>query len=429
MEDIILTVSKNLVIKDPSGEYTREHLANAVGYWTNFIKENDTGYPFGLLHAGGSTSFSSIAVLLALIDYGKDYVKLDSSDIIGSMKLAENNFGGFGKIFVVGYNVEIPKEEFRGSNRIVLADQFQTIDYGIPHSLEICFRESNSKYSFTSGTTGKKKLIKTSVGYDALSVIVAIDEYMHDDDYCVFSHDMAHVGVHSTAILPAVFGASVISLVGAKEWTKEIVNATHSQFFYTMVDKHPMPKCDKLKYVTTGGDFLKPKLIQHLLDAGVQEIIDIYGLTEASPPLAVRYVTDISKSIDPFDIINNHYSYELNEHDSTLTIVRPNGEKHGSGDIVRLDGNKLTYIGRLYDHVWVRVNGTQMFLSEFKQLFERETGVLNYFINYNGTDNPKINIILGDYSKTADFIKTFNAVLDIDVVDNVPTADGIKTTR
>lgn len=430
MEDIVLTVSSNLVIKDPQGEYTREQLANAVGYWKNFIAENDNGYPFGIVYAGGSTSFSAIAVLLALIDYGKDYVKIDPYlPIIDYVKTAETYFSGFGKVFVVGTNIRIPTEEYRGSNRIVLADEVDINNVGYVHDLSIRFREHNYKYSFTSGTTGKPRLIKTSVGHDALSIQIAIDEYISPDDYCVFSHGMSHVGVHSTAILPAVFGASVLSFASPVNWETEILNATHSQFFYTMVDSHAMPKCTKLKYVTTGGDYLKPRLMHHLFDGGVQTIVDIYGLTEASPPIAVRYINSVDDADKKFDIINHHYQYSVSRDNNLLRIVRPNGEVFPSGDVVDLENNQLRYIGRLSSVNWIRVNGVKTVLGEFKRMLENATNIVNYFINCDNGENPYINITSKDYHMLVEFIKQNNVVLDIDVVDIVPTADGIKTTR
>ncbi len=430
MEDITLTVSNNLIIRDPAGEYTRGDLASAVGYWKQFIADNDNGYPFGIVYAGGSTSFSAVAVLLALIDYGKDYVKIDPYlPIIDYVKSAENNFGGFGKVFVVGYDIRIPEEDFRGSNRIVLADRHSATEYSLPHSLDITFREHNYKYSFTSGTTGKPKLIKTSVGYDALSIRVAISEYMQQDDYCVFSHGMSHVGVHSTAILPAVFGASVLSFANHDNWESEMLQATHSQFFYTMVDSHKMPKCTKLRYVTTGGDYLKPKLLEHLFNGGAQTVVDIYGLTEASPPLAVRYINSLSETDKRFDIINHNYRYSVNTTSGLLLIERPNGVKFSSGDIVDLEENTIRYVGRLLDTNWIRVDGIKMLAGHFKTMLETDTGILNYFINFDNGNNPLINITSKDYASLAEYVRQKNIVVDIDVVDTVPTADGIKTTR
>jgi len=430
VEDIVLKVSKNLIIRDPAGEYTREQLAAAVGYWKQFIADNDNGYPFGIVYAGGSTSFSSVAVLLALIDYGKDYVKIDPYlPIIDYVKSAETNFGGFGKVFVVGYDIKIPEEDFRGSNRIVLADQHPATKYAVPHSLDITFREHNYKYSFSSGTTGKPRLIKTSVGYDALSIRIAIDEYIRPDDYCVFSHGMSHVGVHSTAILPAVFGASVLSFANHDNWESEMLKATHSQFFYTMVDTHKMPKCTKLRYVTTGGDYLKPKLLEHLFDGGAQTVVDIYGLTEASPPLAVRYINNLSETDKRFNIINHHYRYSVNSTSGLLLIERPNGVQFPSGDIVDLHDNQIRYVGRLLDTNWIRVDGIKMLTGHFKTMLETDTGILNYFINFDNGDNPLINITSKDYATLADYVRQKSIVIDIDVVDTVPTADGIKTTR
>jgi hypothetical protein len=190
-----------------------------------------------------------------------------------------------------------------------------------------------------------------------------------------------------------------------------------------------MPKCTKLKYVTTGGDYLKPRLMHHLFDGGVQTIVDIYGLTEASPPLAVRYINSVDDADKKFDIINHHYQYSVSRDNNLLRIVRPNGEVFPSGDVVDLENNQLRYIGRLSSVNWIRVNGVKTVLGEFKRMLENATNIVNYFINCDNGENPYINITSKDYHMLVEFIKQNNVVLDIDVVDIVPTADGIKTTR
>jgi hypothetical protein len=68
-------------------------------------------------------------------------------------------------------------------------------------------------------------------------------------------------------------------------------------------------------------------------------------------------------------------------------------------------------------------------LGEFKRMLENATNIVNYFINCDNGENPYINITSKDYHMLVEFIKQNNVVLDIDVVDIVPTADGIKTTR
>ncbi len=166
-----------------------------------------------------------------------------------------------------------------------------------------------------------------------------------------------------------------------------------------------------------------------MFNGGAQTVVDIYGLTEASPPLAVRYINNLSETDKRFDIINHNYRYSVNTTSGLLLIERPNGVKFSSGDIVDLEENTIRYVGRLLDTNWIRVDGIKMLAGHFKTMLETDTGILNYFINFDNGNNPLINITSKDYATLADYVRQKSIVIDIDVVDTVPTADGIKTTR
>ena len=76
-KEITLTVNDNLVIKDYSSQYTRQDLSKSVAYWLNKINQISDQRPLDICFAAFSTTFQTVAVLLAIISSGRNYYKFD----------------------------------------------------------------------------------------------------------------------------------------------------------------------------------------------------------------------------------------------------------------------------------------------------------------------------------------------------------------
>lgn len=423
MKDIELSVSPDLVIKYKNKIYTREQLSRSVAYWYDIVEKLDDR-PIGIYFSEGGTTYQTIAFLLAAISVGKEYYKMDS--------LIDDYPGGVSKIFVVGEEAHKLQDKLTDHVFVEASVNYMiSSTFDKEHSLKIKFRDDRNKYAKTSGTTGAPKFVKTKLSHDALSIQCAIDNYFYPDDYCVFSHNMSHVGVHSTAIFPAIFKARVLSLTSHKEWKTEILNATHTQYFYVMMnisaEKFPKNHTHKIRTVTTGGDFLKPELVKYLLDSGAERIIDIYGLTEASPPLAIREIRSIEDLDKKFIWVNKHFKY-FNASDTTLFIIRPDCSILKTTDVMTSENEMLTYRGRVYSEL-IRCHDILYSIMDFRVLMESATGVIDYYLDIRSRDFSKIYVLEKDYESIRSFVSNSRVVLEVVLVKKLPTKGGIKYTR
>ena len=72
-KDITLTVGPHLTVNDYSGDYTRNDLARSVAYWLDIINSVSNPRPLAICFGVGSTTFQTVAVLLAVIASGRNY--------------------------------------------------------------------------------------------------------------------------------------------------------------------------------------------------------------------------------------------------------------------------------------------------------------------------------------------------------------------
>lgn len=436
-KEIQIRVSDSLTIRDYSGTYTRDDLAKAVAYWKNKIDTVTDPRPIAICFGAGSTSFQTVAVLLALIDSGRSYYKFDqlapgaTKETIKYPKIE----GGVSCTIIAGS----VKTDFDYSNDpdVIEAEsslhQQQASNYNDSHSLTITFRLDQKRYNNTSGTsTGFPKLIEASVGNDGFSIQTAMNHYINEDDHCVFLHGMSHIGVHTTAILPSVFKAKYVTFAETNNvWLEKTKVANHCQFFYTMMDYNKLPNDHSIKTVTTGGDFLSPKLVEELiLNKGVERIIDIYGLTEAAPPLAIREITCLEDLEKPFTWVNDAYDCYIDE-SGTAVVIRPDGVHWPSYDLARYnkDTREFYYLGRHGSGARIRVKSMLLTTFEFRQMFEETTGLVNYFLDTTVQGVPKMMILHNDEPIVSNFIKEHEATIQIEIVNNFSTNGGIKNTR
>lgn len=434
MENKILTVSPDLIINDHNGSHTRDELAKAVSYWEDKINSVSDPRPIAICFGAGSTTFQTVALLLAIISSGRNYYKFDQLSpgaVKEDIKYPKIE-GGVSITFIAGsvktdfdYSndpdvVEIELEQFLSAAKT----------YERSHNLTFEFKQSQKRFNSTSGTTtGFPNLIEATVGNDGHSIKTAMDNYISTDDHCGFSHSMSHIGVHTTAILPSIFKAKTVSFIETSfEWQEKVADVTHTQFFYTMVDLYNFPDQHNVKTVTTGGDFLMPNLVNKLLSAGVEKIVDIYGLTEAAPPLAIREITCLGDMSKPFKWVNDAYECYIDER-GTAVVIRPDGVHWKANDLARYDSNtkEFYYIGRYGAGLRVRIQGLLFDTHDFKEKFESETMISNYFLDTT-SNIPKLLITAKDQLTAEKFINDFEVAVELHITDHFRTNGGIKNT-
>ena len=411
-------IRKDFILRYRRRDYTYTDIAQAVGYWLDKINNVGGDRPIGISYA--TLSFSSIAFLLALYKSGRSFMHLG---VIGNnvcdQLLQEQQLDA---IFVVGdlFHSNVKLDII--TNQLYHTDTwdhaYNCVHWQQPADLTIPFNNTQMIHAYTSGSTGRPKPVSMSSYYESLSIQHAMDLFFAKDDYCVFAHGMSHMGVHTTAILPGLFKARVVSLAD-HTWDEEMAHATHVQYFSTMTFLS-LPK--QLRVLTTGGNSLKSTFLNQInAQCQVDNIYDIYGLTECLPPLAVRNVKSIEDLSNPFTWINNHYCVTI-EH-GCIKILRPDGQIFVTSDQASINDDQLTFLGRAND--LIRVNGNLVTVEEFRQLFETETQVVNYVIeNRNG--EFVLHGLQQDCDAIINFVQRSNATVLAVFKNNLPTNGGIK---
>jgi len=171
-----------------------------------------------------------------------------------------------------------------------------------------------------------------------------------------------------------------------------------------------------------------PNLVNKLLDAGVEKIVDIYGLTEAAPPLAIRTITCLDDMSKPFKWVNDAYECYIDER-GTAVVIRPDGVHWKANDLARYDSNtkEFYYIGRYGAGLRVRIQGLLFDTHDFKEKFESETMISNYFLDTT-SNIPKLLVTAKDQQTAEKFIKDFEVTVDLHITDHFRTNGGIKNT-
>jgi len=401
------------------GWYDYNDLSTAVGYWVNFLQTRNTLLPLGVL-VSESITFSGVAFLLALYQTKTNFIYLPQHLNYINNEFQKNYNLDF-ELIVVGNNnnPNIPKltsstEDFFHASQM-FKQKFNSL-------LEFSFEDSHVISNLTSGTTDKPKLISTNAFKEGRSVQSAIDTYFDIDDICLFSHEMTHKGVHTTAILPALFSVKKLFLLTTQEWPRFIDQATHCQWFAIMKDFYKLTP--NLKKITFGGSKLSASTAEFILtQAPDATIYDIYGLTESLPPVAIRKVTRHNFPTQ-FEICQKELTVETDN--SRLCIIdNITGIKTKTGDIVnQIDNTHFEFIGR--DKKEVRINGSLVNVSTVGSMLEKEFST-NLF-SIDAIDETLVIQTIENSDVFRDWcidkkVEDFKII----IVESISTAGGIKT--
>lgn len=412
------SIRKDFILRYRRRNYNYKDLAQGVSYWLNQINTIDDVNPIGISYA--TLSFSSIAFLLALYKSQRPFTHLG---VIGKeVNDALIQAQGLSAVFVVGdlFHSNITLDVI--TDRIYHTDTwdhaYNCATWPGLEELEIPFTDKQIINAFTSGSTGKPSAVAMTSYIESLSIQLAMETFFVEDDYCVFSHGMSHMGVHTTAILPGLFRARIVSIAD-HTWHEEMTYATHIQFFSTM-NFLQLPK--NLRVITTGGNSLMSTFLDYIQSqCSVENIYDIYGLTECLPPLAVRTVNSITDLDKPFTWINTAYQAVIAG--DKIRITRPDGAVFVTSDLGSLVKDQLTFLGRASN--LIRLDGNLVTVKQFKQMFEKTTKILDYVLEYS---NNKfiLHVLLTDTDVVTSFIQKTGVNVFAKYHESLDTNGGIK---
>lgn len=412
------SIRKDFILRYRRRNYNYKDLAQGVSYWLHQINTIDNSNPIGISYA--TLSFSSIAFLLALYKSQRPFTHLG---VVGrEVNDALIQAQGLSAVFVVGdlfhSNVKLDVITDRIYHTDTWDHAYNCATWPGLEELEIPFTDKQTINAFTSGSTGKPSAVAMTSYIESLSIQLSIETFFVKDDYCVFAHGMSHMGVHTTAILPGLFRARVVSIAD-HTWHEEMTHATHIQFFSTMSFLQ-LPK--NLRVITTGGNSLKSTFLEYIQSQClVENIYDIYGLTECLPPLAVRTVNSVAELDKPFTWTNTNYQVDIQ--DNKIKITRPDNVVFITSDQGSLINNQLTFLGRVSN--LIRLDGNLVTVEQFKQIFEESTKILDYVLEYS--DNEFIlHVLLTNTDAVTSFIHQTGANVFAKYHEFLDTNGGIK---
>jgi AMP-binding enzyme len=422
-ETINFTIRPDFILRYNQKDYTYKELAQSVGYWVNYLNQIPD-IEISLAHSG--LSFSAVSLVLALYITKRSHSYLR----IVAGKLANNlpDNPSIHRVFILGETNHDPK--FQSIPYIYVRTDSWHHSWGCatwdqPADLSnIPFSKEQIISAYTSGTTSIPTLTTISAYTEAESIKVAQELFYEPNDYCVFLHGMAHKGVHTTAILPALFTARVLSLTDASTWDEEINKATITQYFYTMMKYFALPK--KIRTIITGGDMLKPELYNKIAtECKYDHLYDVYGLTECLPPLAIRDVQQQDDLSLPFIWVNKYYTF-VTDDNNNIIITRSDEVIYKTSDRAIKDGDLLYFKGRQVQHI--RVNGILTLIEQFKNRFEKETKIVNYVLNQE-VNGFVLYALTTDKDIVSQYIEKNQVEVSIVYQDILPTNGGIKHVK
>lgn len=412
-----LEVAPNLVIKFEGYTYSREDLARTVAYWVDFLDELPQDMP--MTETNLWSSFSGLAFKLALKISGRCY------EIVPCQMPELAEIAKTRRVFLVGnYLGFVWPNGHPSSPDMVWTDHPHHIwkQSRHPRLQDLCIPwRDNQVYSVkTSGSTGQPRAFRQTSYMESLSIDRAL-QYFSSDDYCVFNKGMAHVGVHTTAVFPAVFSAQTLSFTTPITWFTEIDHATHIQYFPIMQQHWRLPRT--CKTITTGGSMLTRDFVRFVLDnCKIDRFLDIYGLTECLPPLAIRNIS-CEDDVDSFSDWISEDDLPIVENEQ-LSIQRSDGLVIHTKDLADLDQKRIFIRGR--SSQMVRVAGRLLDGKDFDAAFKINTGIYQFAVRYAPDGTATMEVLREDYDRALIWIQKQEAEVQVIAVDHLATSGGIK---
>jgi acyl-CoA synthetase (AMP-forming)/AMP-acid ligase II len=402
-------------------------LSVSVGYWANFLKEkygaSDT--PIGIVQSG-ELSFSTMSFLLALYETKINYVLMPYYDYTVPNYCEKYILPNIQELIILGNN---SNNKIKALTRTVQTSDFhhtfRMFENPRYSPLEFEFNDTQKITTFTSGSTGPPRINVITADQEGRAILAAINEYFDKDDVCLFSHGLTHRGVHTTAILPALFSANTIMTGDPAEWEFLIKDATHCQWFATM--KTWCSLTPNIKKVTFGGSILSDSTADYIFSCCPDATIyDIYGLTESLPPVAIRKLTKDNRT-DVFRSCRPDLNIVVTSGNNLNIIDIQTDKKIKTGDVAeRISDTEFKFLGR--DKKAVRVNGELVNQSVMISRIGNEFDALSFSVSIK---NETLVIQVtneSDQEKLTNWC-TKNLVEDftVELVDNITTSGGIKT--
>lgn len=418
IRDDINVRNRSLITKQYK-DYKKNDLAKFVAFYLDLIlslKESKIGVRFGLL------TLPSVAFMLALHKSGIEYTLLYHN--------GDHNFDveneQFDKIFLVGtfgdsISLAVNKLVVRNPETFILTDtiRFEISALSYHRSDDLVFNFDKDKKTYVV-INKQSELLYPTEKIEGNSISAAMDNYFHDDDYCVLTRPFSHFGVATLSIYPAFFKVKNITLCPTfKDWREEYHNATHVHIDLKMMSGNcQLPK--KLRMLTSGGYNFNSECLQYVTSRSeIENIVDCFGTIYCPPPLAIKKLvsTDerlpfkwVHKFIKP-SLVNDKLAFTTVDGDIFNDMRTSSNGKITTTDVVFLDGDDFYFIGS--SERFVRMNHIRYPAEIFVKMFKDQTGISDVGVHYETIDNIENPVII--ISNAKDFETAYKFVEEFQV--------------
>jgi hypothetical protein len=412
-----INVRNRSLIDKKYKDYKKEDIAKFVAFYLDLIlsvNDDKIGVGFGLL------TLQSVAFMLALHKSGKEYTLLYHK--------GDHNFDDkkeyCDKIFLVGTfggGVKLGINQLIANNleTFILTDtpEFELSALLYHRSDDLIFNFDKNKKTYVV-IDKQIELLYPTEKIEGNSISAAMDNYFHEDDYCVLTRPFSHFGVATLSIYPAFFKAKNITLCPTfTDWREEYHNATHVHIDLKMMSGNcQLPK--KLRMLTSGGYNFNSECLHYVTSRSeIENIVDCFGTIYCPPPLAIKQLVSnyqnlpfkwINKFIKP-TLVNDTLAFTTVDGDIFNDIRTNTNGKITTSDIVVLDDDDFYFVGSAKR--FVRMNHIRYPAEIFEQLFRTRTGINDASLRYETIDNIENPVIIipniKDFATAYKFVDEF----------------------
>lgn len=412
-----INVRNRSLITKKYNDYKKEDIAKMVAFYLDLIlkvKEPKIGVALGLL------TLPSVAFMLALHKSGKEYILIyhdGNHNYDGKKELCD-------KIFLVGdygggVKSIIKKLQERHPGKFIPTDteEFEHKSLTYHRGDDLVFDYSKDKKTYVI-INKEIELLYPTEKIEGASISAAMDNYFHEDDYCVLTRPFSHFGVATLSIYPAFFKAKNITLCPTfSDWREEYHNATHVHIDLKMMSGScDLPK--KLRMLTSGGYNFNSECLEYVTSRSeIENIVDCFGTIYCPPPLAIKQLVS-GHTLLPFKWVNDFVKPTLVDEKLAFTTVEGNIfndmrlSKEGvitTLDKVTLVDNDFYFIGSAVQ--FVRMDHIRYPAQVFEQLFKNQTNIHDASLQYeiiDNIENPVIIVPAKDFKHALEFFEQFH---------------------
>lgn len=398
-------------------DYKKEDIARVVAFYLDLIlslKEDKIGIGFGLL------TLPAVAFMLALHKSGKEYTLI--------LDYGNHNFKDkkehFDKLFLVGVfgggpSLIVDRLIKRNPEQFILTDtpEFEELALTYHRLDDLIFDYSKDKKIYVL-VNKEEELLYPTEKIEGNSISAAMDNYFHEDDYCVLTRPFSHFGVATLSIYPSFFKVKNITLCPTfTDWREEYHNATHVHIDLKMMGGDcQLPK--KLRMLTSGGYNFNSECLNYVTSRSeIENIVDCFGTIYCPPPLAIKRLVSnyqnlpfkwINKFVKPV-LIDNKLAFTTVDGDIFNDMRTATNGKITTSDIVVLDNDDFYFVGSAVQ--FVRMNHIRYPAQIFEQIFRTRSGISDARLHYETIDNIENPVVIipnvKDFETASKFVLEF----------------------